>query len=51
MTIEQLVANTGKELGSTLKLAGFVRLALGEGVEKVETPDFASEVASMTGGN
>lgn len=51
VTIEQLVANTGKELGSTLKLAGFVRLALGEGVEKVETPDFASEVASMTGGN
>ncbi|MND87954.1 Elongation factor Ts [compost metagenome] len=51
VTIEQLVANTGKELGSELKLAGFVRLALGEGVEKVESPDFASEVASMTGGN
>ncbi|OYX15535.1 MAG: translation elongation factor Ts [Brevundimonas diminuta] len=51
VTIEQLVANTGKELGSELKLAGFVRMALGEGVEKVETPDFASEVASMTGGN
>ncbi|WP_313574737.1 translation elongation factor Ts [Brevundimonas sp.] len=51
VTIEQLVANTGKEMGSALKLAGFVRMALGEGVEKVETPDFASEVASMTGGN
>ena len=52
VTIEQLVANSGKELGSSnLKLAGFVRLALGEGVEKVETPDFAAEVASMTGGN
>lgn len=52
VTIEQLVANSGKELGSSnLKLAGFVRLALGEGVEKVESPDFASEVASMTGGN
>ena len=50
VTIEQLVANTGKELGSSLKLAGFVRLALGEGVEKVEGPDFASEVASMIGG-
>ena len=34
-----------------LHLAGFVRLALGEGVEKVEGPDFASEVASMMGGN
>ena len=51
VTIEQLVANSGKELGSAnLKLAGFVRLALGEGVEKVEGPDFASEVASMMGG-
>lgn len=50
VTVEQLVANTGKELGTTLKLAGFVRLALGEGVEKVEGPDFASEVASMMGG-
>jgi len=48
VTIEQLVADTGKELGSpNLHLAGFVRLALGEGVEKVEGPDFAAEVASM----
>ncbi len=48
VTIEQLVADTGKELGSSnLHLAGFVRLALGEGVEKVEGPDFAAEVASM----
>lgn len=50
VTVEQLVANTGKDLGTTLKLVGFVRLALGEGVEKVEGPDFASEVASMMGG-
>jgi len=51
VTIEQLVADTGKELGAPgLHLAGFVRLALGEGVEKVEGPDFAAEVASMTGG-
>ena len=49
VTVEQLVADTAKELGSSnLKLAGFVRLALGEGVEKVEGPDFAAEVASMT---
>ncbi len=48
VTIEQLVANSAKELGSSnLHLAGFVRLALGEGVEKVEGPDFAAEVASM----
>ena len=51
VTIEQLVADTGKELGAPgLHLAGFVRLALGEGVEKVEGPDFATEVAQMTGG-
>jgi elongation factor Ts len=49
-TVEQLVEATGKELGSPLKVQGFVRLALGEGVEK-EVSDFAAEVASMTGGN
>ena len=48
-TVEQLVEATGKELGSSLKVQGFVRLALGEGVEK-EVTDFAAEVASMTGG-
>lgn len=50
-TIEQLVADTAKSLGSAnLKLTGFVRMALGEGVEKVDGPDFAAEVASMTKG-
>ena len=49
-TVEQLVEATGKELGAPLKVQGFVRLALGEGVEK-EVSDFAAEVASMTGGN
>jgi elongation factor Ts len=48
-TIEQLVEQTGKELGSPVKLVAFTRLALGEGVEKTEGPDFASEVAAMTG--
>ena len=47
-TVEQLVADTGKALGSPLAVKGFVRLALGEGVEKEEGPDFASEVAAMT---
>jgi elongation factor Ts len=47
-TIEQLVAETGKSLGTQLAVKGFVRLALGEGVEK-KTDDFAAEVASMTG--
>jgi elongation factor Ts len=34
-TVEQLVADTGKALGGVLTVKGFVRLALGEGVEKV----------------
>ncbi|MBC6980756.1 translation elongation factor Ts [Caulobacter sp. 17J80-11] len=48
-TVEQLVADTGKELGAPIKITGFVRLALGEGVEK-KTEDFAAEVAAVTGG-
>ena len=48
-TVEQLVEAAGKDLGGPLKVQGFVRLALGEGVEK-EVTDFAAEVASMTGG-
>ena len=47
-TIEQLVAETAKSTGSPVTLKGFVRFALGEGVEK-KTDDFAAEVASMTG--
>ncbi len=48
-TVEQLVAETAKTLGSPITVKGFVRLALGEGVEK-KTEDFAAEVASLTGG-
>jgi elongation factor Ts len=47
-TIEQLVAQTAKEVGSPVTLKGFVRFALGEGVEN-KSDDFAAEVASMTG--
>jgi elongation factor Ts len=46
-TVEQLVAETAKTLGSPVTVKGFVRLALGEGVEK-KTEDFAAEVASLT---
>ncbi|ATQ42835.1 translation elongation factor Ts [Caulobacter mirabilis] len=49
-TVKALIAETGKALGADIKMTGFVRLALGEGVEKKEN-DFAAEVASMTGGN
>ena len=47
-TIEQLVAETAKTLGTPVTIKGFTRLALGEGVEKKQD-DFAAEVASMTG--
>jgi elongation factor Ts len=48
-TVEQLVAETAKQVGSPIKVIGFTRLALGEGVEK-KADDFAAEVASLTGG-
>ncbi len=47
-TIEQLLADTGKSLGAKVEMTGFVRLALGEGVDK-KTDDFAGEVAALTG--
>jgi len=37
-----------KDAGAPIKLSGFVRFALGEGVEKEET-DFAAEVAAAAG--
>jgi elongation factor Ts len=49
VTIEQLVEKHAKEMGSPIKVKGFVRLALGEGVEKAPATDFAAEVAAMTG--
>jgi len=47
-TVEQLVEETAKTLGTPVKVTAFTRLALGEGVEK-KVDDFAAEVASMTG--
>jgi elongation factor Ts len=48
-TVEQLVAETAKQLGSPVAVKGFVRLALGEGVEKPPEADFAAEVAALSG--
>ncbi|MGB7285583.1 MAG: translation elongation factor Ts [Salaquimonas sp.] len=45
-TVEQALKNAEKEAGAPIVLKGFVRMALGEGIEKEET-DFAAEVASM----
>jgi elongation factor Ts len=46
-TIEQLVADTAAALGSPVSVKGFVRFALGEGVEK-KVDDFAAEVAQLS---
>ncbi|MEO8925959.1 MAG: translation elongation factor Ts [Caulobacteraceae bacterium] len=48
LTIEQLVAQTAKAVGSPVRITGFVRFALGDGVDK-NSGDFAAEVAAMTG--
>lgn len=44
-TIEKAVKNAESDVGAPIKLAGYVRLQLGEGVEKKED-DFAAEVAA-----
>jgi elongation factor Ts len=46
-TVEQLVAETAKTLGSPVKVVGFTRLALGEGIDKKDD-DFAAEVAALS---
>ena len=43
--ITKVIEAAAKELGAPIKLTGFVRFALGEGIEK-EVSDFAAEVAA-----
>ena len=47
--IKDVIANAAKEAGAPVKLTGYVRFELGEGVEKKQD-DFASEVAKMATG-
>lgn len=47
--VAKVVEAAAKEIGAPVKLAGFVRYALGEGIEK-EQKDFAAEVAAQLGG-
>ncbi len=46
--IAKIVEGFAKEVGAPVKLTGFVRFALGEGIEK-EATDFAAEVAAQAG--
>lgn len=48
-TIAQVVQEAAKAAGAPVTLKGFVRYALGEGIEKQES-DFAAEVAAAAGG-
>ena len=46
-TVTQAIAEAAKAAGADVKLTGFVRMQLGEGIEKKED-DFAAEVAKMS---
>ncbi|MBI3439567.1 MAG: elongation factor Ts [Proteobacteria bacterium] len=49
-TVEAAVKDAEKTAGAPIKIASFIRFAVGEGVEKRQD-DFAAEVASMTKGS
>lgn len=46
--VKTVIENAAKEFGAPVRLAGFRRFALGEGIEKKES-DFAAEVAAQLG--
>ncbi|HMS45855.1 MAG TPA: translation elongation factor Ts, partial [Alphaproteobacteria bacterium] len=46
--ISKLLEDLAAKLKTPIKIAGFVRMALGEGIEK-EDKDFAAEVAAQLG--
>lgn len=48
--VKQAIADEAKDIGGDVEVTGYVRLTLGEGVEKEES-DFAAEVAAAAGGN
>ncbi|WP_375622733.1 MULTISPECIES: translation elongation factor Ts [unclassified Bartonella] len=49
MTVEEVLKDAEKSIGAPTKITGFIRFALGEGVEKEES-DFAAEVAAAVKG-
>jgi elongation factor Ts len=46
-TVGKFIEKAGKEMGADVKLKGFVRYEVGEGIEKAVS-DFAAEVAAFT---
>jgi elongation factor Ts len=49
-SVTQVLAEVGNKAGAPVKLLGYVRMQLGEGIEKA-VDDFAAEVAKVAGGN
>jgi elongation factor Ts len=49
VTVERLVENEAKKLDAPIDVVGFVRYAVGEGIDKGPTGDFADEVKQMAG--
>ena len=47
-SVTQVLAEAGNKAGAPIKLTGYVRMQLGEGIEKV-VDDFAAEVAKAAG--
>jgi elongation factor Ts len=47
--VRKAVERAAKEIGAPVRIAGFVRFALGEGIERNKS-DFAAEVAAQLGG-
>jgi elongation factor Ts len=47
--ISEVLAEESKKLGCEIKLSGYIRFELGEGIELKEKGNFADEVASMSG--
>jgi elongation factor Ts len=47
--VSKVVEEAAKDVGAPVALTGFVRFALGEGIDKGPADDFATEVAKMAG--
>jgi elongation factor Ts len=50
LTVEKALASAEKEAGAPIKITGFYRFALGEGIDRPDS-DFAAEVAAAASGS
>jgi elongation factor Ts len=48
-SVAQALKEAEGKVGGAIEVTGFVRYALGEGIDKGDTPDFAAEVAAAAG--